>query len=91
MRSDSGTGRNRDATPGYSWEVRERFCGKSFLTLRESAYGADCMVLAFADVLREAGYVAHRYLWVSPTATGLLAAGMACIQLLPMKWCLEMP
>ncbi|MBE9970330.1 hypothetical protein [Citrobacter freundii] len=49
------------------------------------------MVLAFADVLREAGYVAHRYLWVSPTATGLLAAGMACIQLLPMKWCLEMP
>lgn len=61
------------------------------MTLRESAYGAGCMVLAFADVLREAGYVTPRYLWGSPTDTGLPAAGMACIQLLPMKWCLEMP
>ncbi len=37
--------------------------------------------LAFASVLREAGYSPHRYLWVSATDIEPLAAGMAYIQL----------
>lgn len=62
-------------------DIRETFCGKPFITLREPACGAGCMVLAFADVLREAGYAPHRYLWVSATDIDPLAAGMAYIQL----------
>lgn len=39
------------------------------------------MVLAFASVLREAGFAPHRYLWVSVTDIDPLAAGMAYLQL----------
>ncbi|EAO6817264.1 N-6 DNA methylase [Salmonella enterica] len=62
-------------------DVRETFREKPFITLREPACGAGCMVLAFADVLREAGYAPHRYLWVSATDIDPLAAGMTYIQL----------
>lgn len=61
-------------------DVRETFREKPFITLREPACGAGCMVLAFADVLREAGYAPHRYLWVSATDIDPLAAGMTYIQ-----------
>jgi type I restriction-modification system DNA methylase subunit len=62
-------------------DVRETFREKPFITLREPACGAGCMILAFADVLREAGYAPHRYLWVSATDIDPLVAGMAYIQL----------
>lgn len=62
-------------------DVRETFREKPFITLREPACGAGCMVLAFADVLREAGYAPHRYLWVSATDIDPLVVGMAYIQL----------
>lgn len=39
------------------------------------------MALAFAFVLREAGYSSHSYLWVSAQDIDPLAAGMAYIQL----------
>ncbi|HEY2453783.1 MAG TPA: SAM-dependent DNA methyltransferase [Scandinavium sp.] len=54
---------------------------KPFVTLYEGACGAGCLILAFASVLREAGYSPHRYLWVSATDIDPLAAGMAYIQL----------
>lgn len=57
------------------------FRDKPFITLSEPACGAGCMVLAFADVLRKAGWPPHRYLWVSATDIDPLAAGMAYIQL----------
>ena len=61
--------------------VAEQFRDKPFITLSEPACGAGCMALAFAWVLREAGYSPHRYLWVSATDIDPLAAGMAYIQL----------
>lgn len=61
--------------------VEEQFRDKPFITLSEPACGAGCMALAFAWVLREAGYSPHRYLWVSATDIDPLAAGMAYIQL----------
>ena len=61
--------------------VEENFRDKPFITLSEPACGAGCMTLAFASVLREAGYSPHRYLWVSATDIDPLAAGMAYIQL----------
>lgn len=61
--------------------VEEQFRDKAFITLSEPACGAGCMALAFAWVLREAGYSPHRYLWVSATDIDPLAAGMAYIQL----------
>jgi len=61
--------------------VEENFRDKPFITLSEPACGAGCMALAFASVLREAGYSPHRYLWVSATDIDPLAAGMAYIQL----------
>ncbi|HBD1844086.1 TPA: SAM-dependent DNA methyltransferase [Salmonella enterica] len=57
------------------------FQEKKFITLWEPACGAGCMILAFADVLRAAGYQPHRYLWISATDIDPLAAGMAYIQL----------
>ena len=60
--------------------VDDNFRDKPFITLSEPACGAGCMVLAFASVLREAGYSPHRYLWVSATDIDPLAAGMAYIQ-----------
>jgi len=62
-------------------KVEENFRNKPFITLSEPACGAGCMTLAFASVLREAGYSPHRYLWVSATDIDPLAAGMAYIQL----------
>lgn len=62
-------------------KVEENFRNKPFITLSEPACGAGCMALAFASVLREAGYSPHRYLWVSATDIDPLAAGMAYIQL----------
>lgn len=62
-------------------KVEENFRNKPFITLSEPACGAGCMTLAFASVLREAGYFPHRYLWVSATDIDPLAAGMAYIQL----------
>lgn len=59
----------------------ELFKNKPYITLSEPACGAGCMALAFADVLRDAGYSPHRYLWVSATDIDPLAAGMAYIQL----------
>jgi len=61
--------------------VGEQFRDKAFMTLSEPACGAGCMTLAFASVLREAGYSPHRHLWVSATDIDPLAAGMAYIQL----------
>ncbi|VEB92810.1 Uncharacterised protein [Citrobacter koseri] len=61
--------------------VADNFADKPFITLAEPACGAGCMVLAFATVLRDAGYSPHRYLWVSATDIDPLAAGMAYIQL----------
>lgn len=61
--------------------VEEQFRDKPFITLSEPACGAGCMAMAFAMVLREAGYSPHRYLWVSATDIDPLAAGMAYIQL----------
>ncbi|AXF77440.1 N-6 DNA methylase [Erwinia tracheiphila] len=61
--------------------VEECFRDKTFITLSEPACGAGCMVLAFASVLREAGFPPHRYLWVSVTDIVPLAAGMAYLQL----------
>lgn len=62
-------------------KIEENFRDKPFITLSEPACGAGCMALAFASVLREAGYSPHRYLWVSATDIDPLAAGMAYIQL----------
>lgn len=62
-------------------DITALFSGKPFITLREPACGAGCMVLAFADVLNQAGYASHRYLWFSATDVDPLAAGMAYIQL----------
>ena len=39
------------------------------------------MALAYAAVLRDAGYSSHRYMWVSVTDIDPMAAGMAYIQL----------
>lgn len=61
--------------------VADNFADKPFITLAEPACGAGCMALAFAAVLRDAGYSPHRYLWVSATDIDPLAAGMAYIQL----------
>lgn len=61
--------------------VADNFADKPFITLAEPACGAGCMALAFATVLRDAGYSPHRYLWVSATDIDPLAAGMAYIQL----------
>lgn len=61
--------------------VANNFTDKPFITLSEPACGAGSMVLAFAAVLRDAGYSPHRYLWVSATDIDPLAAGMAYIQL----------
>ena len=61
--------------------VEDNFRDKPFITLSEPACGAGCMALAFAFVLREAGYSPHRYLWVSAQDIDPLAAGMAYIQL----------
>ncbi len=61
--------------------VEENFRDKPFITLSEPACGAGFMTLAFASVLREAGYSHHRCLWVSATDIDPLAAGMAYIQL----------
>lgn len=61
--------------------VDDQFRDKPFITLNEPACGADCMALAFARVLQEAGYLPHRHLWVSATDIDQLAAGMAYIQL----------
>ena len=57
------------------------FKEKPFITLAEPACGAGCMVLAYADVLNQAGYLSHRHLWVSATDIDPLAAGMAYLQL----------
>lgn len=57
------------------------FDEKPFLTLSEPACSAGCMVLAFADVLNQADYASHRYLWFSATDIDPLAADMAYIQL----------
>ncbi|AYZ18711.1 MULTISPECIES: N-6 DNA methylase [Klebsiella] len=62
-------------------DVKTMFDEKPFITLSEPACGAGCMVLAFADVLNQAGYASYRYLWVSATDIDPLAAGMAYIQL----------
>lgn len=61
--------------------VTDHFQDKPFFTLSEPACGAGCMVLAYAAVLRDAGYSPHRYMWVSATDIDPLAAGMAYIQL----------
>jgi type I restriction-modification system DNA methylase subunit len=61
--------------------VADNFADKPFITLSEPACGAGCMALAFATVLRDAGYSPHQYLWVSATDIDPLAAGMAYIQL----------
>lgn len=62
-------------------DISTLFRNKPYITLREPACGAGCMVLAFADILNRAGYAAHRYLWASATDIDPLAAGMAYIQL----------
>lgn len=62
-------------------DVNKVFKQRPFITLSEPACGAGCMVLAYADVLNQAGYASHRYLWVSATDVDPLAAGMAYIQL----------
>lgn len=61
--------------------AEELFRNKPYITLSEPACGAGCMVLAFANVLKEVGFPPHRYLWVSATDVDPLAAGMAYIQL----------
>ena len=62
-------------------DVDETMVKKPFISLSEPACGAGCMILAFADVLNQAGYASHRHLWVSATDVDPLAAGMAYIQL----------
>jgi len=62
-------------------DVDTIFRDKPFITLAEPACGAGCMVLAYADVLNQAGYLSHRHMWVSATDIDPLAAGMAYIQL----------
>lgn len=62
-------------------DVKAAFNEKPFITLCEPACGAGCMILAFADVLNQAGYAAHRHLWVSATDIDPIVAGMAYIQL----------
>ncbi|PQL00987.1 integrase [Pantoea ananatis] len=59
----------------------EVFRDKPFITFAEPACGAGAMTLAFASMLKQAGYSPHRYLWVSVTDIDPLAAGMAYIQL----------
>lgn len=59
----------------------ELFRDKPFITFAEPACGAGAMTLAFASVLRQAGYSPHRHMWVSVTDIDPLAAGMAYIQL----------
>ncbi len=59
----------------------ELFRDKPFITFAEPACGAGAMTLAFACVLRQAGYSPHRHMWVSVTDIDPLAAGMAYIQL----------
>ncbi|MGP2504480.1 SAM-dependent DNA methyltransferase [Pantoea ananatis] len=59
----------------------EVFRDKPFITFAEPACGAGAMTLAFASMLKQAGYSPHRYLWVSVTDIAPLAAGMAYIQL----------
>ncbi len=61
--------------------VEEQFRDKPFITLSEPACGAGCITLAFASVLREAGFPPHRRMWVSATDIDPLAAAMAYIQL----------
>ncbi|MFP1908377.1 N-6 DNA methylase [Lonsdalea quercina] len=62
-------------------DVNKVFKQRPFIMLSEPACGAGCMVLAYADVLNQAGYASHRHLWVSATDVDPLAAGMAYIQL----------
>jgi len=59
----------------------ELFRDKPFITFAEPACGAGAMTLAFACVLRQAGYSPHRHMWVSVTDIDPLAAAMAYIQL----------
>ncbi|KNA27276.1 MULTISPECIES: type I restriction-modification system subunit M [Pantoea] len=59
----------------------ELFRGKPFITFAEPACSAGAMTLAFAYVLRQAGYSSHRHMWVSVTDIDPLAAAMAYIQL----------
>lgn len=62
-------------------DMKTLFQSKPFITLREPACGAGCMVLAFADTLNREGYAAYRHLWFSATDIDPLVAGMAYIQL----------
>ncbi|MEG3126989.1 N-6 DNA methylase [Pantoea cypripedii] len=62
-------------------DLEELFQQKPFITLREPACGAGCMVLAVADILNQAGYASHRHMWFSATDVDPLSAGMAYIQL----------
>jgi type I restriction-modification system DNA methylase subunit len=61
--------------------IEDLFRDKPFITLSEPACGAGCMSLAFASVLREAGFPPHKFMWVSATDIDPMAAGMAFIQL----------
>lgn len=54
---------------------------KPFITLWEPACGSGCMVLAYANVMMEAGYPPYQHMWFSATDIDPLAAGMAYIQL----------
>ncbi|MCX8967026.1 SAM-dependent DNA methyltransferase [Erwinia psidii] len=62
-------------------DIKAKLQRQPFITLNEPACGSGCMVLAFANALREAGLSPHRHLWVSATDVDPLAAGMAYIQL----------
>lgn len=55
--------------------------GRDFLTLSEPACGAGGMVIAFAEILTEAGYNPQKQLWVSCWDVDPIAAKMCYIQL----------
>ena len=77
----SMVGKGEKKKSGSEGDAYDSFRDKPFIALSEPACGAGCMTLAFASVLREAGYSPHRYLWVSAIDIDPLAAGMAYIQL----------